>query len=88
MYAVMGGHIDVVKLLIAHGANVNARDDQTRRQYQVARFLGAKEGQQSIEKTGQLSVRKDDGSSVLDWAAMSKKPELIDLLQKAGAKPH
>ncbi len=88
MYAVMGGHIDVVKLLIAHGANVNARDDQTRRHYQVARFLGAKEGQQSIEKTGQLSVRKDDGSSVLDWAAMSKKPELIDLLQKAGAKPH
>jgi ankyrin repeat protein len=88
MEAAMAGRADVVKLLIAHGANVNACDDQTRRYYGRAQFMGAKAAMKQIEKSGKLNARRQDGMSVLDTAIIGKNPEVIKLLEAAGARPH
>ena len=62
MQAAMEGRTEVVKRLIAYGANVNARDDETRRKYGQMSFMGYKEGMKQLEKSGRLRVRRGDWS--------------------------
>ena len=85
MGAAMAGKPELVKLLIARGANVRARDDRTRQLYGRAQFTGDKEGAEKIRKSGKLATLHEDGRSVLDFASIGGNPEVIALLKKAGA---
>jgi ankyrin repeat protein len=90
MGAAMARSPELVKLLIARGANVNARDDNTRRMYGQAQFMGDTKVMNEIRQSGKLEVRREDGNSVLDWARIGQingadNHQVIELLKKAGA---
>jgi ankyrin repeat protein len=86
MMAAMEKQVEMVKFLIGRGANVNARDDNTRRLYIGAQFTGDREAQKRLEESGKLKVRREDGASVLHWAKVGGNKEIIELLKKAGAQ--
>ncbi|HEY3781429.1 MAG TPA: ankyrin repeat domain-containing protein [Fimbriimonadaceae bacterium] len=75
--------VTLAKLLIAHGAKVNARDDMVRKvlfnvEFDYAQALGVK-----IKKHFDLSVPHEDGASALDYASY---PPLRDYLISIGGK--
>ena len=73
----------LVRLLIAKGADVNARLDATRLEYARARFDGDKTEISRIERSGRLDAMKEDGPSILRCA---RSEEVRALLRAAGAR--
>jgi hypothetical protein len=84
--AVLRGNLEIVKLLVAKGANVNAKMDASRIAASRASFSGDTQAGDEAEKSGKLKVQREDGPSVLTYARLSRKPELLQFLQQAGAK--
>jgi ankyrin repeat protein len=91
MLAVQQGDIASVRTLIQHGANVNARIDEARLQIGRAGFIGGEPAVKQLVKElvrqgKDPSVLRETGTSVLDWAKLRGKKEIIELLKKAGAR--
>lgn len=84
MNAAMTDKIELVKLLISKGANIHARDDQTRQMYGRAQFTGDTASTDKIRRSGKLKTLREDGRSVLDWAQIGGNSNVIALLKKRG----
>ena len=82
------GHTEVVELLIAYGANVNARDMRGWIPLHAAVDQGhVKTCERLIAKGADLNARiKGGGYTVLDLANLKEQLELAGLLRKYGAR--
>ena len=74
------------RFLIAKGARVTARDDNSRQMFAAAQFVGDKKMEEELKKSGKLDELHEDGRSVLDWARIGGNKEIIKILIAAGAK--
>jgi len=78
-----GGQKEIVELLIAEGADVNAKDKLGDTPLQVAAYQGHKEiAELFIANGAYVNAKSDNGRTPLDWA----DGETADLLRKHGAK--
>ena len=84
--AVAGGHKDVVELLIAKGADVNAKDEEYGAiPLHHAAQAGHKEIVELLIAAGaDVNAKNKDGKTPLDWAVAWDEPETADLLRKHG----
>ena len=82
------GHKEIVELLIAKGADVNAKgvlDGNTPLHW--AAGAGTKEVTELlIAKGADVNAKDQDDETPLDWAIHSKLTEIADLLRKHGGK--
>jgi len=77
------GNKEIVELLIAAGADVNARDDGGDTPLLNAAAFGQKEiVELLIGKGAEVNAKNANGETPLDWA----KGEIADLLRKHGGK--
>ena len=82
------GHKEIVELLIANGADVNAKDDVLElTPLHRAAAIGYKEIAELLITNGANVNAKDvDGETPLDLAIKQEYPETADLLRKHGGK--
>ena len=82
-------HIEVAKLLLESGAEVNKADDIGRTPLQVAAFSGHKEvAELLIEHGADPNVNENNGQTPIHVAAMSGHKEVTELLIEHGADPN
>ena len=87
LHAVSGGHKEVAELLIAAGADVDAKDNTGWTPLQMAASNGHKEiVELLIAKGADVNVKNNDGYTPLDYAIGGKRSEIIDILRKHGGK--
>ena len=91
-YACDRGHVEVVKLLIARGADVRVKDtfyNATPLNWAVSPAMGRKP--QHVEVVRLLLAKggydAETLSNALDAATRDGQPEMVALLERAGAKP-
>jgi len=78
-----GGQKEIAELLIAEGANVNAKDKLGDTSLQVAAYQGHKEiAELFIANGADVNSKADNGKTPLDWA----DGETADILRKHGGK--
>ena len=78
-----GGQKEIVELLIAEGADVNAKDKLGDTPLQVAAYQDHKEiAELFIANGADVNAKSDNGKTPLDWA----DGETADLLRKHGGK--
>jgi cytohesin len=78
-----GGQKEIAELLIAEGANVNAKDKLGDTSLQVAAYQGHKEiAELFIDNGADVNAKADNGKTPLDWA----DGETADILRKHGGK--
>ena len=82
----MGGRKDIVELLIAKGADVNAKfDDDGSTPLHLAAWKGHFETAELLIAAGaDVNAKMEDGDTPLDLA--KGHPEIAELLRKHGAK--
>jgi len=89
-----GGHKEIVELLIANGAVVNAFSSSTNfmstnslTPLHTAAYWGRKEITELFIANGaDVNAKFEDGETPLDTAISRKHPETADLLRKHGGK--
>ena len=80
------GHTEIVELLIANGADGNAKGDGQTPLHGAA-YWGSKEiVQLLIAKGADVNAKMEDGDTPLDLAIMENQTEIADLLRKHGGK--
>lgn len=81
------GHIDIARLLIERGANVNAQDFSRDTPLLLAIGEGGHDdvARLLIEKGANLNSINVNGLSALGWAAIKNNPPMINLLIDRGA---
>lgn len=80
------GRMDVVKLLVEHGADVNAKDDGDSTPLQDAAWSGQTEVVRYLLEQGAEPDAKDGfGRSALDLAIEGGHTEIATILEEAGA---
>ena len=87
--AAFEGHKEIAELLIAKGADVNAKkkDKIGLTPLHIAAVAGHKEvAELLIAKGADINTKNDFGETPLDAAILFKSPELADLLRKHGGK--
>ena len=83
--AAIAGHKEIVELLIAEGAYVNAKDKKGRTPLHHAATVGRKEiVELLIAKGADVNAKTEGGITPLDLA--KRHPEIADLLRKHGGK--
>jgi hypothetical protein len=86
-YAAMEGHKDIAELLIANGADVNAKGGDEATPLHWAAYNGRKEIVELLIAEGADVNAKDEvGETPLDRTAILDKKETADLLRKHGGK--
>ncbi len=93
MHASKRGHLEVVKILVANGADVNFKTATDRIQYQeTPLILAASWGHAEIakiliEKGAHVDFRPGKGMTALECAIRFGREKVVDLLVKAGGIP-
>ncbi len=87
IYAATGGHDDVVRYLLAEGADIDAVSPNGT----TALMMAAREGRLStldllIARGANVNQRNASGASALDWAKRANDRRLAEHLRSAGAK--
>jgi hypothetical protein len=87
IYAATGGHDEIVRYLLAEGADINAAAPNGT----TALMMAVREGRSStlellIVRGADVNRRNDTGASALDWARRGKEPAMAGRLQRAGAR--
>jgi len=91
-YAAYGGHKEIAELLIAKGADVNAKVRSDKGIPGLTPLFYAARGDQPkvaallIAKGAMVNVTDDNGATPLDYAMIDNHSETADLLRKHGAK--
>lgn len=93
MLAASGGHIDVVRALIASGADVNAVNDTNGMTPLISNLAALHNEKTYLAVVGELvaagadsSIADHDGNTPLDWARQRDSQRLIALLQESGKR--
>ena len=77
----------MVELLIAKGAEVNAKEGGGGAPLHVAAAFGKNEiAELLIAEGADMNAKDDDGYTPLDWAIEGNQSETADLLRKHGGK--
>lgn len=81
------GNTETVKILLANGADVNAKDDEGR----TALMTVAGEGHTGVAKTlldhgADINTKDKDGKTALFLAEKSGHSQVVRILKEAGAK--
>jgi len=85
-WAAYGGHTDVVELLIANGADVNAKNDSGFTPLHWAATWDNKAAAELlISKGADVNAKDIDGKTPLNRAEEQGKSEMVELLKKHGA---
>ena len=86
-FAVFKGHMEIAELLIANGADVNAKNIGDFAALHMAASWGHKEIVELLITNGaDVNAKDENGETPLDKAIISKHTETADLLRKHGAK--
>ena len=85
MVAIREKRADVVKMLLAHGADVQAKDGEGRTPLAVAVSLGGEAGEEVTRNVLEASAPRNDGS--LHAAARELNVETVRILVKFGHEP-
>jgi len=84
--ALLGGHEEIVELLIDNGADVNVKSDGGEYPLVTAILFHKKIIELLITKGADVNVKDVDGDTPLDLANVFNRPETADLLRKHGGK--
>jgi len=88
MLAVSVGYSDIVSLLLAKGADVNARDIDGHTALMTAAMLApADVVSQLLAKGADVNAKSNNGETALMRASSFRRSDVVDLLKKAGARP-
>lgn len=87
IYAATGGHDDIVRYLLAEGADINAASPSGT----TALMMAVRENRAStlellLAKGGDPNLRNQDGASALDWAKRNEDRVMVEQLKRAGAR--
>ena len=87
IYAATGGHDEIVRWLLAEGADVNAASPNGT----TALMMAVRENRYStsillIARGANVNHRNENGASALDWAKRNDDGSMIERLRKAGAR--
>ena len=87
MYGVVSGSVDLLKLLLAHGAYVNARDPVGFTPLMAAAGGGLVNVMRVLLDGGaSVNAKSNDGTSALQLAIRTNHPEAEKLLREKGAE--
>ena len=85
--AAQGGHKEIAELLIAAGADVNAKNKYGTTPLHKAAFYGHKEIAELLIANGvDVNAKKNNGRTPLDRAIWINETEIADLIRKHGGK--
>lgn len=89
MFAVPFGHADTLDALLKAGARVN--DVDVRKMSPLMLAIASDQAKPAtirrlIAAGADVNAKDQNGESVLDWARKFKQPEIVSLLQRAGAQ--
>jgi ankyrin repeat protein len=87
IYAATGGHDDMVRYLLAEGANIDAVSPNGT----TALMMAVREEKFStaallIARGANVNLRNEQGATALSWAERSGDTTLVERLKRAGAR--
>ena len=84
--AAFGGHVEIVRLLCDHGADIEAQDNGGWRPLQYAAINGHISVVKELveERNAEINVRNGDGHAALRLARLNNKPDVAAYLLSHG----
>ena len=87
-WAARSNHVDIVRLLVEKGSDVNARTGDGWAALHTSAYNGRLEAATTLLELGaEVDIQNDDGQTPLYWAARNGRLGLVKLLLAKGADP-